>query len=573
MPAAERAYRAVLASAPRHFGALQLLGLLKAQQRQFSEAYRLLSKALDLEPGSVAALSTLAGVLVALGRESEALAACDRILAQQPNDVDTHYNRGLVLVRLGRLAEALAAYDRALALKPDLPVALLNRANVLAELERYDEAIAAFDRLLARNAGNAEAHNNRGLALFGAGRHAEALASYDRALAIRPDYAEAHNNRGWLLHRLNRHDEALAAYDRALAIRPDYADASNNRGLALHEVHRHAEALASYARTLAIRPDFAEARFNQSLTQLCVGDLRSGWPNYEWRWKTKKSTAPWRDFREPLWLGGESLEGRTILLHAEQGFGDTLHFARYIPQVARRGARVVLELQPALIALLAELDGVSATVERGAPLPAFDCHCPLGSLPLAFATELATIPAAVPYLPTDPARVAHWAARLPDGRPNVGIVWCGNPNFRGDYNRSMTFAQFSAVVAKRDVAFVTLNPGLTAEDASALADHADVLPFARDLRDFADTAALVASLDLVITTDTAVAHLAGALGRPVWLLLSASPDWRWFLDREDCPWYPSARLLRQSALGEWDPVIARVGRELEKFIATRGARS
>jgi tetratricopeptide (TPR) repeat protein len=568
LPGAERAYRAILQRAPGHFAALHLLGSIKAQQREFSEAHRLLSRAVAVEPNSIPGLSSLAGVLLALGRAEDALAICDRILHLKPDDAEAHYHRGLLLARLGRPAEALDAYGRAIRAKPDLVAALVNRGNLLTQLGRAAEGLADLDRVIALNPRHPEAHNNRGLALAELGRRADALASYDRALMLRPDYAEAYNNRGLLLQSLNRHEEALAAYDRAQALRRDYADAANNRGLALHDLHRHAEALASYGQALALQPDFAEAHFNQSLTQLAVGDLGPGWVNYEWRWKTRKSTAPWRDFPEPLWLGREPLDGKTILLHAEQGFGDTIHFARYVPHVVALGANVVVETQPALKGLLARLDGVSAVIEPGNTLPAFDCHCPLGSLPLAFATELATIPAEVPYLAADASRVARWHGRLaPRRRPAIGIVWCGNPTFRGDYNRSMTFAAFAPVLAAVDAAFVTLNPGRTERDASELAAQPNVVDLAPELADFDDTAAVIAGLDLVVTTDTAVAHLAGALGKPVWILLSGSPDWRWLIAREDCPWYPSARLFRQSTLGDWQPVIARVQRELANFVA------
>ena len=569
LPGAERAYRAILQGAPRHFAALHLLGLIKAQQGQFSEAHRLLSRALEAEPNSLPCLSSLAGVLAALGREEEALAISDRILRLEPDDVDTLYNRGLLLGRLGRSAEALDAYGRALRLKPDFAAALVNRGNALAQLGRAAEAVADFDRVITLNPRHAEAHSNRGLALAELDRREDALASYDRALALKPDYAEAHNNRGLLLQSLNRHAEALAEYDRAQALKPDHADACNNRGLALHDLHRYEDALASYRQALTLRAGFAEAHFNQSLTQLAVGDLAAGWVNYEWRWKTRKSTAPWRDFPQPLWLGREPLAGKTILLHAEQGFGDTIHFARYVPLVAALGAVVVVETQPALKGLMARLDGVSAVVERGAALPAFDCHCPLGSLPHAFATELATIPAKAPYLAAEPARVAHWRDRLVScKRPVIGIVWCGNPTFRGDHNRSMAFSRFAPIAAAVDATYVTLNPGGTAADAIDLAAHAGVVDLASEFRDFDDTAAVIAGLDLVITTDTAVAHLAGALGKPAWILLSDSPDWRWLLDRADCPWYPSARLFRQAALGDWAPVISRVQQELANFVAT-----
>jgi hypothetical protein len=369
-------------------------------------------------------------------------------------------------------------------------------------------------------------HNNRGNALRELDRAEEAFAAVGQAIARQPDYAEASNNRGNLAFRLNRMDEALADYDHALALKPDNADTLTNRGNALRHLGCTGDAIDSFERAIAPKPDLAEAHWSMALTCLETGDFLRGWQGYEWRWRRGGEMQP-RNFVQPQWHG-EDLRGKTILLHAEQGFGDTLQFIRYLPMVVAKGARVVLEIPDELRPLMGETAGVAAIVRRGETLPPFDLHCPLMSLPLALCTTRETVPAPVPYLGAPPARLARWRARLdPTRPPRVGLVWSGKPDHRNDHNRSIPLAQLAPVLARPGIQFVSLRKEYRASDRMELNRHHALLRFGDELADFSDTAAVIGALDLVISFDTAVAHLAGAMGRPLWLLLPTVGDWRW----------------------------------------------
>jgi len=527
-------YGRIVAAAPRHFDALHLLGVVRHQQGRNAEALELIGAALALEPRNVSALS----------------------------------NRGIVLSELGRHADAVACYDRALAIAPRHAATLNNRAAALTDLGRHAEALASCDRALAIQPEFADALNNRGMALHGLERFEEAVACFDRALALNPGDARAHNNRGATLHELDRFDEAVASFDRAIALRPAYPNAFYNRGRSLKELRRHDEAIAAYRQAIALDPDYTAAHWDEGLLRLLRGDFAAGWRGYEWRFKDKEVANPPRDFAQPQWRGDAPLHGRTILLHAEQGFGDTIQFVRYAPLAAARGATVVLEVQRPLHALVDGVAGVAATVRRGDALPHFDLHCPLLSLPLAFGTTLDAVPARVPYLRAHPDRVAAWQARLPardpqqPRLPRIGLAWSGNPRHKNDRNRSLALRTLAPLLAMPGVAFVSLQKEPREADRQALRSSPNIVDVAAELRDFADTAAAISLLDLVITVDTAVAHLAGALAKPVWIMLPVQVDWRWLLDREDCPWYPTARLIRQTRIGDWDGVVARVRQEL-----------
>ena len=528
---------------------------------------------------------------------TEALAACGRALAARPNYPEALLNRGNVLKELARFEAALASYDAALAALPDYPEALANRAVVLGKFNRFEEALANCDRALALQPDFAEAHANRAIALHGLKRFTDALLSYDRALVLRPDLAnvlvnrgttlhamkrldealadfdqaltvmpgraEVHYNRGNVLYTLKRFDDAIASYNRALALQPGYAEAHANRGMALQDLKRFDEAIAAYVSARTVRPDFADAYYNEALCRLLTGDFKRGFEVYEQRWDTDQHRGFRRDFREPLWTGAQDIVGKTVLLHAEQGFGDTIQFCRYAPLLAARDARVVLEVQEPLRTLMASLSGVARIVSRGEALPDFDLHCPLLSLPRAFGTEVGSVPTAVRYLGVAKDVVAQWSARLGAGsRRKIGIAWSGRPTHKNDHNRSIALGDFLKIFAGIDATVVSLQREVRDADAAALREHADVIHFGEDLKDFADTAALIENLDLVVAVDTSVVHLAGALGKPVWVLLPFMPDWRWLLDRDDSPWYPGVRLFRQDESRAWESVIARVNAAL-----------
>jgi tetratricopeptide (TPR) repeat protein len=526
---AEKIYTRILKARRDHFDALHLLGLLKHQAGKAGEAYRLITAALAVNPRSADARSNLGLALHALKRDADALASFEQALNLDPGHVEALNNRGTALLKLNRPAEALASFERLLAANPYHLEAQVNRANALLDLDRLEEAIAGYDAVLARE----------------------------------PRHAGAHFNRGNALMRLDRLEEATAAYDRAIAIAPGQVKSHNNRGLALRALNRHAEALASYGRAIALEQDFAEAHLNAAHALLTVGDFARGFAAYEWRWKLAATAPHRRIFRQPLWLGAPPVGGRTILLHAEQGLGDTIQFARYLKLLKRAGARVMLEVAPSLKELLTGMDGADRVLAPGEALPPFDLHCPLASLPLAFKTELSSIPAEIPYLAAPPGRLEKWRARLDAfARPRVALAWSGNPAHANDRNRSVPLARLAPLWSVEGPSFMSVQRDLREGDASVLA-AAPLVHLGGELSDFADTAAVLALADLVISVDSAVAHLAGAMGRPVWILLPFSPDWRWMLAREDSPWYPSARLFRQPMIGDWQSVIGRVREELE----------
>ena len=477
-------------------------------------------------------------------------------------DLDGMLRDAAALHRAGRLAEAEPLY---LAILHEVPAHFdaLHLIGVVRQQQGRDaEAIAFIDRALALRPDNAAALSNRALSLRALGRAHEALACCDRALAVKPDFADAHNNRGLALAALKRPAEALKSYEAALSHAPAHIDALNNCGIALFEVNRLDEALVCFDRVLALRPGHVHGSWNRAQVLLLMGDFARGWPEHEGRLASNPRLK--RGFTQPLWLGDAPLAGRTILLRAEQGLGDTIQFCRYAPMVAARGARVVLEVQRPLVDLMRTLDSAIEVVARGDALPEFDLHCPLLSLPLAFKTELTTIPARTPYLRA-PAGAIDWKSRLGTKRPRIGLVWSGNPGHKRDATRSIPFYALMPLL-DIDASFVSLQKDVRASDAAVLKQTVQVVDVADNLTSFAETASLIATLDLVISVDTSAAHLTGALGKPLWLLLPQVPDWRWLMGRDDSPWYPTARLFRQDTTRAWGGVVARIRAALEDFV-------
>ena len=507
------------------------------------------------------------------GKLVEAEKLCQQVVNAKRDHFGALHLLALVQSYLGKREMALANYDGALALSPGSAEALSNRGLTLHELKRFDEAMASYDRALALRPNFAAGHYNRGNTLNALNRLEEALASFDRALALRPDYVEAHHNRGNTLKGLRRFEEALASYDRALALQPNLPEALSNRGLTLRELQRFEEALASYDRAVKLRPDFAEAHNNEAWCRLLIGDFDRGWEKNEWRWKTEQLKNARRNFTQPLWRGSNEIAGKTILLHAEQGFGDTIQFCRYVPLVLKCGARVVLEVPKPLHALMSTLPGDAQIVSRGDPLPEFEYQCPLMSLPLAFKTTLSNIPANIPYLKTIPDKSHFWRRKLgASDKLRVGLVWSGGfrPNqpelWHVNQRRNIPLAKF-APLKHTDIEFYSLQKGQPAETELAEMirhkwDGPHIVDFTSLLNDFSDTAALVENLDLVISVDTSAAHLAGAIGKPAWILNRFDTDWRWLLDRTDSPWYPTVKLYRQETVGNWDVVIQRIKDDL-----------
>jgi hypothetical protein len=456
----------------------------------------------------------------------------------------------------------VTGHERAPARRVGTPAEAVRDAVALHRAGRLDEAEAIYAAVLAVDSGDFDCLHNLSLIRRHQGRLPEALSLIQRAREADPTSAQANDSLGSTLLRLNRPQEATRSYERAIALKPDFVEAYNNLATALVALNRTREAIARYRQALARRPNHPEVQYYESLEHLRLGDFDQGWRQYEWRW-LRRDAAPFRrNFVEPLWLGGESLAGKTILLHADQGLGCTLQFVRYLPMVARDGARVVLEVQRPLVRLLREMTGVAAVCARGDALPPFDRHCPLMSLPLAFATTVQSIPAQVPYLAVPPADQSRRQELGPaDRRLRVGLTWAGNRAHSNDHNRSVPLRRLLPLLRLPDVTFVSLQKELRDGDGAIL-DDAHVHRIGEGLQDFGETAAVVDNLDLVITVDTAVAHLAGALARPVWVMLPFAADWRWFLDRDDSPFYPTARLFRQAAIDDWDGVAARLSRAL-----------
>ncbi|MGI4856210.1 MAG: tetratricopeptide repeat protein [Janthinobacterium lividum] len=534
---------------------------------------------------SVASLLDTATQHFQAQRFAEAAQSLLAVLEHDPQHADAL--DGLAHIALRRNDAVLAAdyFDRAFAvLAPDVQrlhvAALANQAA-----GRHARALALFEQELQRAPRDIVAITAIATAMTGQGAHARARQLLERAIGAAPRVWQLHYNLGRVLGSLGEYESEMAAYRRALELKPDCVDAYVNLGVALRDLHRFDEALRMFRKAVQLDAQHAGARTNRAQTNLLLGEFEHGWREYEWRWRDGGQHPPFDTRR--LWLGEAPLQGRTLLLHAEQGFGDTLQFVRYTALLAGRGARIVLQVQAALLPLLADHSGVDQVVADSAPVPAFDYHCPLLSLPLALGTRAASIPAAVPYLQADAARSAAWRTWLAlpadaqadaqansqahspmrKQRPCIGVAWSGQASHVNDRNRSMALADWLALLAC-DAAFVSLQKDVRETDRDTQAR----LPALRDpasrLTTFADTAALIAGLDLVICVDTAVAHLAGALGKPVWVLLPFTPDWRWQMTRDDSPWYPGMRLFRQPARGDWRAVMRDVQAALETFIQT-----
>ncbi len=562
---AELIYRKIIGAKSDHFHALHLLGVLRHERGDDEEADQLLSQAIALKPDFADAYFNRGNALKGLKRIDDALASYDMAISLKPDYADAYNNRGNVLRGLKRFDEALSSYDEAVTLRPDLAEVYNNRGNALKDLKRFEEAFACYDKAIALKPDYADAYNNRGNALKGLERLDEALVSYDKALALEPDMAEAYNNRGNVLQDLEGRGDAIASYDKAIALKPDYAEAHYNRGNGLMELTRFVDALASYDKAIVLRPDYAEAYHNRSLCLLFLERYQEGWRQFEWR-KKKPEPVGRRPYSQPLWLGNENIAGKALFIYWEQGIGDTLQFCRYVPLAAALGAHVILEVQPPLVTLLRSLPGVAKLVARGEAVPHFDFHCPIMSLPLAFQTRRETIPARVPYLMPSKEIIEKWRSRLGGNGPKIGVAWAGNANFPADRNRSILLKNILPIFSIPGAKYFSIQKDLRNGDQAILSANPHIVQLGHAISDFQDTAAIMASLDLIISSDTSVVHLAGALGRPVWVLLQFIADWRWLLDCNDSPWYPTARLFRQDDTRSWANVVERVCAALHDFL-------
>ncbi len=567
--AAEASFRQALALRPHYAEALNNLGNLHREAGRLAEAAAHYEQALAIRPDMAELHNNLGGLHEQAGRLDAAAACFRRALAAKTDFVAAHYNLGKVLQAQGALDDAAAAYRQALSIQADHAEAAIGMGAVLAARGRPSEAAGWYRGVIQHRPDHAVAHYNLALALEAEGRTEEAIAAYRQAIRIVPDYAEALTNLGVALQAEGRFAEAVTCYERALAARPEVAKIHNDLGTALQSLGRPAAAMVSYRRALALEPAYAGAEMNMATCQLLMGDLRAGFAGFRARWAVPDSPIRMPELPRPLWEG-ESLDGRSILIHCEQGLGDSLHFIRYAPLLVARAARVQVLTPPALVRLFRRIPGIE--IVTAPPDPAtYDYHCPLLCLPRLLGTELATIPAAIPYLSAEPEAVEAWAGRLGGGR-RIGLVWAGAPRaddrsaFAVDRRRSLTLAALAPLGGLAETGFISLQKGPPAAQAKTPPVGLELLDPTDDLHDFADTAALIANLDLVISVDTSVAHLAGALGRPVWLLSRFDGCWRWLLDRTDSPWYPTMRLFRQPAPGDWDSVIMAVRAALQDWV-------
>ena len=568
-----------------------------------------LGRALAIQPDLPDALNNRSSALAGLGRLDKALADLDRALALQPAHLDALINKGSVLVRLerftvaaehyelaiqtfpnnadlalgygvaleksGRLEDALKQMQRATALRPDYAEAYNNLGATLDALERDDEAIAAYQRALALRPGYAEVLNNLGSKLSRLGKTEEARQAYKAAIAANEHNAEAFSGLGNLYQSELRYDEAIAWLNKAISAKRNYAEALLFRGtvyLACQHVDRARE---DFDRLIAVQPDHAAAHWNKALTYLLGGDFARGWPLYEWRWKLKGlEDLAERYESQGLWLGQDDIVGKRILLWCEQGFGDAIHFSRYAKMLADRGGHVIFETRPELLGVFEGLTGVSELVAKGEPLPETDFHCPLMSLPLAFGTQLETIPWDGAYLSIDSRRAANWAERLgPKNGMRVGLVWSGSETHPRDKLRSIELATMMANLPDEGIQYFSLQKDVRDKDRASLKSYivsGRMQHFGHDLRDFCDTAALIAEMDAVVSVDTSVAHLCGALGLPVFMLAAQECDWRWMIGRSDSPWYPSMKIFRQERSLEWETPLSQIASRLTNLRGSTG---
>ena len=528
----------------------------------YAQARQALETQLSAQAGDARALDLLCKLADRSGDYAHAADWMCRSL-----EIDTHNHRaycflGYVMCKLGQFEAGLECYDKAIALDPAQPAYWCERAAALAELGRHAQAVSAYEQALVLDPAYADAHAHLGTSLLSLGQTDVAIASFDQAIALDAACVSAYLNRGNAYLEKQAFANALADYDQAIALQPSHALAYANRAAVLKHLHRLDESLQSSDRAIALDPQYVDAQFNKSLTQLLRGDLAEGFRAYQVRWQTPTFAPIRRNFTQPLWLGESAIQGKRLLVHNEQGLGDSIQFCRYVSLAARAGAEVIYEVEAPLYDLFQSLEGVTTRVRQRELLPAFDLYCPVMSLPIAFNSTVQSIPAPTPYLQAKPEKLAQWATRLgPQQGPRIGLVWSGNASHKADQQRSIALGDFLEALPP-GLEYFSLQKDLRQADAQALAQAPHLRHFGPELADFSDTAALCTHMDLVIAVDTSVAHLAGALGVPTWLLLPHLPDWRWLLDRSDSPWYPHMRLFRQETAGHWKSVLQIVRDQL-----------
>lgn len=586
--AAQALYQSVLTLEPDHSEALNVVGMLLAERGAIEEGMRYLDRAIaaddriarsyfnrgmlfERSQRYVEALEdynqctkrdkifTLAytgrgTVLTHLGRFDEALENYQRMIDMFPSYADGYFQLGNLLHHLKRHNEALQQFDFAIKMGPVKASYHYSKGTVYQALNRAAEAADCFKKAIAQQPDHAHACNDLGLVLHKLGQFDEALASYDKAIAIDPQFAAPLSNKGMLLDHLRRYEEALACYKMAIILKPDVALFHNNRGFTLQELCRYGDAIAAYDEAIRLAPQHAGAHFNKACALLVQGNHAEGWKEFEWRWKPV--------FTSPEWTGEQDIKGKTILLACEQGMGDAIQFCRYIPKVQALGAEVILRVHRPLMKLFETLPYNVNLVALGDKELPHDFHGLLMSMPRIFDT----ITMEIPYLFADSPKLEEWKNRLGalSAKKRVGLVWAGDPAYKNNHNRSLGLAHLKALLEQADnVEFHALQKDISAEEYALLREH-NVVIHSQLLNDFTDTAAIIELMDVVVTVCTSVAHLAGAMGKPTWIMLCYAADWRWYIERSDSPWYPAARLFRQQAPADWLPVVANIADKLKK---------
>jgi tetratricopeptide (TPR) repeat protein len=539
------------------------LGNTFKEQGRLEEAVEYYRKASWLNPDNAGFHCNLGAALQESGELDEAILSYKEAVKFDPNYAMAFSNLGSALQKSGKLNEAIKSYERAIAIKPDYSEAHNNLGISLLEKGKPEEAITCHKKAIELKPDCADAHNNLGTALMEQSKFDDAITSYKRALLLKPDYAEAHNNLGTALMEQGKFDTAIINHKKAIELKPDYVEAYNNLGTVLNGSGKPDEAIAYYKQAIELNPYFALAHLNMAFALLLTENFKKGWQEYEWRLRIK-GRAP-KTSEKPLW-DGSSLNGKSILVYTEQGLGDSIQFIRYIPMVKAQGGSVIVECQQSLYRLLKNCNGIDEIIvmtSNDEPPMQFDTLAPLLSLPGIFDVTMDSIPHNVPYIKPDPVLVSQWRTKLEhDNNFKVGIVWAGNPKHKNDRNRSCSLKDFAHLTSISGLTFYSLQKGQVSVEANNPPKGMKITNMNNELHDFSDTAAAISNLDLVISVDTSVAHLAGAIGKPVWTLLPFVPDWRWLLERNDSPWYPSMRLFRQTQLYDWDGVFEQVKKAL-----------
>ena len=566
----EKICRQILLHWPDEFNIVQLLAIITALQSNLKESEFLHGQAVKFPEANSQTHYNYGLVLQGLGKYQQAIASYDFAIRLKPDFSTAYNNRGIAFQKIAQFEEAIASFDGALKCQPAYAQAYFNKGVVLQELGQLNESITCYGQALKLIPDYPEAYNNRGLAFAAINQFGEAITNYEQAIVWRPDYAEAHNNKGLVLEQSGEMVQAIECYTRAIAYRPDYAGAHNNIGNALKEIKLLELAKRHFENALSIDPGFVEAKVNQSFVLLLGGDFLAGFAQYEWRWQNPASKLKIREFGKPLWLGSESLQNKKILLHTEQGLGDSIQFVRYFFDVANLGAEILFECEKSLIELFKPFTPFVTIVGKGESLPEFDYHCPLMSLPLAFKTKINSVPVPIPYLFAEYDRIKKWRSYIGNTGYKIAICWQGSPKGKVDIGRSFPVSYFAKISKIPGVRLISLqkNEGLEQLNQFTGDLSIETLPIDFDSGGsaFLDSAAVISCVDLVITSDTALTHLAGAMGIRTWLALKYVPDWRWLLDRDDSPWYPNHRLFRQNAISDWSNVFLEMESELKTLL-------